>query len=332
MTSLYRPQRLIKGCWQLSKGHGPAADGDTLEDVRAFARAGFTTFDCADIYTGAEELLGRLRLECPTMTVHTKFVPDLAMLPSMTRGYVESIIDRSLQRLRAERLDLVQFHWWDFAVPRYVETAQHLQRLVEAGKIARIGVTNCDVEHLAMLIDAGVPVAANQVQYSLLDQRPHGRMTEYCADHSVALLCYGALAGGFLSEDFLGMTQAPESLRNRSLVKYKLVIDDRGGWDWFQALLQTLSRVAQTHDVRIAEVCLNYTLGMPGVASVISGGSARRLDTLVRAESLVLSASERDAIAYAVAQGTPLLGDVYQLERDRSGKHAQIMRYNQNIV
>ena len=76
----------------------------------AFADAGITTFDCADIYTGVEELIGRFRAALPRaarrarrwtrIKVHTKFVPDLDILPRITKAYVEGVIDQSLRRLK----------------------------------------------------------------------------------------------------------------------------------------------------------------------------------------------------------------------------------------
>src|SRR5256885_11632761 len=102
-------------------------------DMAQFVEAGVTTFDCADIYTGVEALIGSFLRAYPSLAkqvqVHTKFVPDLSVLKTVDRPYVESIIDRSLTRLGVECLDLVQFHWWDFAVARYVETAFELDRL-----------------------------------------------------------------------------------------------------------------------------------------------------------------------------------------------------------
>src|ERR1700722_7199094 len=107
--------------------------------MAAFVEAGITTFDCADIYTGVERLIGSFRRAYPThakqVQIHTKFVPDLAYLRSLDGAGIAATIDRSLTRLGQERLDLVQFHWWDFAIPRYVETALELDRLRRAGKI-----------------------------------------------------------------------------------------------------------------------------------------------------------------------------------------------------
>jgi aryl-alcohol dehydrogenase-like predicted oxidoreductase len=110
--------------------------------MAAFCDAGIVTFDCADIYIGVEELVGRFRAEYAArrgaaaqarLKVHTKFVPDLPMLPRMSRGCVQSVIDRSLQS-RPRRLDLVQFHWWDYAVPGCLEQRSG-SRAKRAGKI-----------------------------------------------------------------------------------------------------------------------------------------------------------------------------------------------------
>jgi len=177
----YSISRLLKGGWQLAGGHGDVDRASAIADMAAYFDAGITTFDCADIYTGVEALIGDFRADyiarngrdsLSRLRVHTKFVPDLALLPTMDRRQVEQTIDRSLKRLRMERLDLVQFHWWDYSVPRYLEVAHWLTELQRAGKIDRLAGTNFDTAHACELVEAGVPLVSMQVQYSLLDQRP----------------------------------------------------------------------------------------------------------------------------------------------------------------
>src|SRR5260370_42030991 len=85
---------------------------------------------------------------------------------------VEAIIDRSLERLGLEQLHLVQFHWWDYDIPRYVETALVLKELQKKGKILHLAGTNFDVTHLHEIMNAGVNFLSLQVQYSVLDHRP----------------------------------------------------------------------------------------------------------------------------------------------------------------
>ena len=149
--------RLIRGGWQLAGGHGAIENERAIEDLVATFDAGVTTFDCADIYTGVEELYGALRERlrgsrgqeaARRLRVHTKLVPDLAILPTIRRGDVEAIVDRSLGRLRLDRLDLVQFHWWDYAAPRWLEAMGWLDDLRRAGKVWLIGGTNFDTIHV----------------------------------------------------------------------------------------------------------------------------------------------------------------------------------------
>ena len=332
--------RVIRGGWQLAGGHGSVEEDAAIADMVAFADAGITTFDCADIYTGVEALIGAFRARyrdlrgseaADCIRVHTKFVPDLDALATLTKADVEAAIDRSLRRLRTDKLDLVQFHWWDYGVPRWREVAGWLAELREAGKIRNVGGTNFDAERAAALVEAGVPLRAMQVQYSVLDARPEAAMTNLAARSGFQLLCYGSVAGGFLSDRWLGAPEPAEPLENRSLTKYKLIVDDVGGWDAFQAVLEALRRVADRHGTDVATVASAWTLARPGVAAVVIG--ARNRDHL--AANLAVAALELDAadiaeIDAARASLRPLAGDVYALERDRESPHGAVMKYNLN--
>src|SRR5262249_5304418 len=149
-----------------------------VETLTAFAEGGITTFDCADIYTGVEELMGAMRAEygrrhgsaaLAGVKVHTKCVPNLATLKDTSRASIRAIIETSLQRLRTERLDLVQFHWWDYSVAGYLDTVSWLAELQREGRIDRLGGTNFDTPRTAEIVGAGIELVSLQVQYSLLD-------------------------------------------------------------------------------------------------------------------------------------------------------------------
>jgi aryl-alcohol dehydrogenase-like predicted oxidoreductase len=329
----YDISRVIKGGWHLAGDHGAVDPEQALCDMAAFVEAGFTTFDCADIYTGVEALIGRFRARYPSLAreleIHTKFIPDLRALAGVDAAYVERSIDRSLRRLGVERLDLVQFHWWDYEVPGYVEAAVELSRLKEKGKIAHIGVTNFDVPHLREILDAGVPVISLQAQYSLLDQRPRNGMIDLCRSRDIALLCYGTVAGGFLSERWVARREPGGELTNRSLIKYKLIIEDFGGWPLFQRLLSTLERIAVRHRCDIATVAARAVLDWDRVAAIIIGATnTSHLTAHTRIASLALDQADGAAIQAVLAQSKGPRGDVYALERDRSGKHGRIMKYD----
>ena len=333
----YSISRIIKGGWHLAGDHGDIDPEQARKDMATFVDAGITTFDCADIYTGVERMIGSFRRAYPThakqVQIHTKFVPDLSDLHSVDRVHVEATIDRSLRRLEQERLDLVQFHWWDFAIPRYVETALELDRLRRAGKIARIGVTNFDTPRLKELVDAGIPVTSHQIQYSLVDDRPNHGMVAYCRAQNIALLSYGTVCGGFLSERWLGKSAPARDLANRSLAKYKLIIADFGGWGLFQELLEALSRIAATHDADIATVATRVMLDKDQVAAAIVGAvNTSHLQAHTQIGKLQLHADELASIANVIRRRQGPSGDVYDLERDRSGAHGRIMRYELNAL
>lgn len=330
----YRTSRLIKGGWQLAGGHGPIEREIALADMAAYVAAGLTSFDCADIYTGVEEMIGAFlrgvsEEDRARIKVHTKFVPDLEVLETISRDHVRRIIERSLRRLGQRRLDLVQFHWWDYEVMHAVQTALWLRELQAEGKLDLIGGTNFDTAHTRAMIDAGVPIATMQVQYSLLDDRPSRGMSDLCARTGMKLLCYGTVAGGFLSARWLGVPEPREPLGNRSLTKYKLIIEDVGGWDWFQALLRVLDGIGRKHGRSIGTVASRYVLGLPHVAAVIVGVRSREhLAEHVALFAFALDAADMAAIGTVLAQRHALPGDVYTLERDRGGRHGRIMKYN----
>jgi aryl-alcohol dehydrogenase-like predicted oxidoreductase len=336
----YEISRVIRGGWQMASGHGTLRSDDPVSDMIAFADAGITTFDCADIYTGVEELIGAFRMRYRDLRgtealglikVHTKFVPDLAMLPRIGKAHVESVIDQSLRRLRLERLNLVQFHWWDYAVPRWLETASWLDELRRAGKIDRIGLTNFDTDHMLAMVKAGVPITSMQLQYSLLDNRPAKRLAAAAVDNGISLLCYGTVAGGFLGDKWLGVPEPKAGLENRSLIKYKLIIDDLGGWDLFQSLLKVLRAVADRHGTDIATIASAFMLTRPGVAAVIVGARGRsHLNSNLAIAGVKLTSEDRAEIAAVTDTAKELEGDVYTLERDRTGRHGSIMKYNLN--
>ncbi|WP_411281037.1 aldo/keto reductase [Gemmatimonas sp.] len=337
----YVVPRLIKGGWQLAGGHGTVSRAQAIADMVAFAEAGITAFDCADIYTGVEELIGEFLREwygrhgaaAPTIRVHTKCVPDRDALPNLTRADIERLIDRSLTRLGVEALDLVQFHWWNFDVPGWLEAAIHLAELKRAGKIRQLGVTNFDTPRLRALLDAGIPIVSHQVQCSLLDRRALGDMATLCVERGVGLLTYGALAGGFFHEQWLGAPEPQSPLENRSLVKYRLIIDEFGGWAAFQQLLHTMRRIADAHGTTIGAVALRAVVDEPAVTSVIVGARhAQHLPATLASLSVEFTAAEREALKSLMAAAPGPRGDVYHLERDATGVHAGIMRYNLNTA
>jgi aryl-alcohol dehydrogenase-like predicted oxidoreductase len=171
-----------------------------------------------------------------------------------------------------ETLDLLQFHWWDYADSAYLDALEALARLRDGDRIRHLGLTNFDTEHLRRILEHGVAVVSNQVQYSLVDRRPSVRMAPFCRERNVHLIAYGTLCGGLLGEKYLGQPEPRAgALNTASLQKYRRMVDAWGGWGLFQELLEALKAIADRHGVSIPNVAVRYVLDRPAVAGVIVG-------------------------------------------------------------
>jgi aryl-alcohol dehydrogenase-like predicted oxidoreductase len=270
--------RLLNGMWQVSGAHGRIDPKGAIAMMFQYLEAGFTTWDLADHYGPAEDFIGEFRRQLKTtrgedapalIQALTKWVPR----PSkMTRQIVEENIDISLHRMDTSILDLMQFHWWEYRDPNYLDALKYMTELQQEGKIRHLALTNFDTEHLQIIVEQGIPIVSNQVQYSLVDRRPEVAMAKFCEQHNIKLFTYGTLCGGFLSEKYLGAKE-PNSfgLTTVSQRKYKQMIDTWGGWGLFQELLEVLSAIAQNHNVSLANVAIRAILDKPAVGGVIVG-------------------------------------------------------------
>lgn len=338
LTADYSIPKIINGGWQLATGHALAHALDMKDAHNAFAELldrGFDTFDCADIYTGVEAFYGQIiaerrRAGLSLPQIHTKFVPDLKDLAHVDRAYVERVIERSLSRLGVERLDMVQFHWWDYDVPGMIDTAGELMRLQEKGLIRCISTTNFNTANLKKLVDAGIPVVTNQCQYSLLDRRPEKAMTDFCRRSGVKLIAYGTVAGGFLSDKWLGKPEPDlQSLENRSLVKYLLVIEDTLGWAGYQKLLERLAALGKSTGLSIAGLSSLYTIGKPEAAAAVVGTrNSRHVADTCRLIGKTFPEDARREMDEFLKLFPQIEGDCFDIERQPGSHHIAIMRMN----
>ena len=277
-TSDLRICRLLNGMWQVSGAHGGIDRRKAIAAMFDYVDAGFTTWDLADHYGPAEDLIGEFRKQLTNMRgedalsqiqAFTKWVPRPGR---MTRKIVEDNINVSLRRMGVSTLDLMQFHWWDYKDKNYLEALKYMAELQQEGKIKHIALTNFDTDHLEIIINSGIKIVSNQVQFSLIDQRPTSRMAKFCEKNNIHLLAYGTVCGGLLSDRFLKMPEpGNSSLTTASLRKYKTMINAWGGWDLFQRLLTVLERIAKKHRVSIPNVAIRYVLERPTVAGAIVG-------------------------------------------------------------
>jgi aryl-alcohol dehydrogenase-like predicted oxidoreductase len=320
--------RILNGMWQVSGTHGAIDRARAIPAMFAYHDAGFTTWDLADHYGPAEDFIGQFRRRFAAergearlgdIQAFTKWVPPPG---PMTRPIVEQAVDVSRQRMGADRLDLLQFHWWDYADRRYLDALRHLADLREAGKIRHLALTNFDTERLQIIADAGIRIVSNQVQYSLVDRRPEERMAAWCRAHDVALLTYGTLLGGLLSHRWRGRPEPGRGdLATASLRKYKQMIDAWGGWALFQELLAAVSVIADRHGVSIANTGARWVLDRPAVAGVIIGarlGLSEHIADNARTFDIALDDADHAALTPVLARSRDLFrligdcGDEYR--------------------
>ena len=305
--------RILTGLWQVADQE---RDGATLETERAAQAlepavdAGFASFDVADHYGSAEVIAGAVRQRRPEVQVLTKWVPEPGV---SSRREVEAAVQRSLDRIGTDRLDVLQFHAWSYPDPGWLDCLFHLMEIRAEGRIGHLGVTNFDAVHLDLALQSGIPLVSNQVCYSLLDRRPAGRMTEVCRTHGVGLLAYGTLAGGLLSDRWLG-APAPEIDESLtwSQMKYRRFIGEAGGWERFQGVLRAARRVGNRYGVSIANVAVRHVLEKPAVAGVIVGarpGERSHLEDNLRLFDFSLDAESRAELTEAREALDPIPGD-----------------------
>lgn len=322
--------RLFKGNWQLSGGFGNISRPQAVADLIKYAKAGITVFDTGDIYGESESIIGDFLREyqrhcgdqaAKDIKVHTKFVPDLSALQDLTFEDVKKVIMRSKKRLGVDSIDLVQFHWWDFTKGNFVQAATWLNELRSQGHITNIGLTNFPCKELKILLDSGIPIVSNQIQFSLFDPRPLNGMLELAIRNNIAIFCYGTLSGGLLETTF--------NEQNRSHVKYNLIIEEAGK-AYYRKCTSLLEDLAEKYRTTRSNIAIAFTLQTKGVSAVIVGprntnhlGEEKNIPNLSIDDYLLL----RELLG---SLQNLITDDIYSVERSVDGAHGRIMKYNQN--
>jgi aryl-alcohol dehydrogenase-like predicted oxidoreductase/enamine deaminase RidA (YjgF/YER057c/UK114 family) len=266
--------RIITGLWQM-------ADIEREEDIDPkaysekiipYVEAGLTTFDMADHYGSSELIVGEYNLNNSTSDVQllTKWVPKPGKVDKQS---VSDAVQLALDRMKQTSIDLMQYHAWHYPDPSWLDALFYLTELKQEGLIKNIGVTNFDAAHLRVACASGIPIVSNQISHSLIDQRANSsKIIDVCNEYGIKLLAYGVVMGGFLTNKWLNKNEPkPENLKTWSEMKYKRFIDESGGWDAYQNLLNVVNQIAQNNDVSIANICSRYILENPLVAGIIIG-------------------------------------------------------------
>ncbi len=308
--------RVLTGLWQIADLERNGQELDPLATapfMNEYVDAGLTTFDMADHYGSAEVISGVYRNQLAGDKSHqllTKWVPEPGKVDKKT---VRQAVEKALKRLQSQQIDLLQYHAWSYPDPCWIDTLFELQELKREGLIQHLGVTNFDAAHLRIALASGIELVSNQVCYSLLDQRASREMRNVCDQYGVKLLAFGTLAGGFLSDRWMGQSEPDvnESF-TWSQMKYKRFIDEAGTWNDFQSLLKTINEIAQKHQVTIANVATKYILSQSHVAGVIVGarlGKSQHIKDNLKLFDFSLDSDDLASIEGALSGLNPIHGD-----------------------
>jgi aryl-alcohol dehydrogenase-like predicted oxidoreductase len=312
--------RILNGMWQVAGGHGQIDHNSAINQMLEYNENGFNTWDMADIYGPAELFYGDFRNELEKkkgkeelekIQGFTKFVPNPG---PMTRSIVEHYIEQSMKKMNVDVIDVIQFHWWDYNDANYIDALRQLTKLRDDGKISHLALTNFDTERMQIITDNGMELVSNQIQYSIIDQRPDVKMTSFCKNHNMKLLAYGTLLGGLLTEKYLGVTEPTRAdLNTYSLQKYMNMINAWGGWQLFQELLITLDEIAKKYNVQIANVATRFVLDRPVVAGAIIGsrlGLSDHITQNTKTFSLKLQNDDYDKIKSVTSKANDLFTSI----------------------
>ena len=308
--------RIVTGLWQIAdmERDGTILDPQaTALHMEPYVAAGLTSFDMADHYGSSEVITGTFKNTHPLgnqIQLFTKWVPTPG---KVTRDNVRKAVDLALDRMQQSSIDLMQYHAWNYPDSSWLDGLFYLNELKEEGLIKHLGVTNFDAAHLRIALASGIPIVSNQVCHSLIDQRAGGKMAEVCKEYNVQLLAFGTLAGGFLTNRWLDKSEpSQDELETWSEMKYKRFIDTAGGWAPYQNLLKATKKVADRHDVSIANIASRYMLEGEHVGAIIVGarlGKSQHIAENKRLLDIDLSKDDIQSIQEAQAALTPIPGD-----------------------
>ena len=295
------PLRVIRlgvGCWawgdqrywRYGEDHGPK---DVVSAFKACLEAGLDLFDTAEAYGWGkgEQLLGALARRCRrSLTIATKYAP---LAGRGGPAAIRKALAGSLKRLGLPAADLYQLHWADRDEAPIGPVMDVLAEAVHSGQIRAVGVSNFRAAEMreahAALARHGVPLATNQVRYSLLHRAPEvDGVLDACRELNVTLLAYSPLEQGLLTGKYSTET---------------LPRGPRAEADWFspanvaaaQPLIASLRTIAEAHAVDAAAVALAWLLAQPDVvplAGVKTGPQAAR-----NAKALGVTLSESEIAA-----------------------------------
>jgi aryl-alcohol dehydrogenase-like predicted oxidoreductase len=290
------------GTWAIGgRQWGPQDDETSVAAIHAAIDHGINWIDTAPIYGSghAEEVVGRALRRLPASRrplVFTKFglgVNVDAPVKSASAREVAEECDASLRRLSVDRIDLYQLHW---PAPQPIaETAGACAKLLAAGKIRAVGVSNFSVAQLEEWRATGVPLHSDQPPFSILRPAAADDVLPWCAAHDVGAISYSPLFRGMLfgtwpRDKTFGRDDARGPHKDYSGPRFQRHLD----------AVEELQVIARRGGLSCAQLCVGVLLETPGLTGVICGARDARQGALVANLGVTLTADQSRQV-WAVA-------------------------------
>ena len=283
--------------------------------VQAALDNGITLFDTANQYGAgaAEQLLGEALRAYPRdkYLVATKLYFTVGNEPDhgLSAAQIEKQLNRSLERLGVEFIDLYQCHRYDKQTP-LEETLTALDRAVNAGKVRTIGFSEWTAEQIdaavALAGEGGlVPFSSSQPQYSMLWRKPERTVFAACARHGIGNLAFSPLAHGVLTGKYAPGQPPPPGSRAASEAM-NMFMESEGRHfrsDYLLEAVAQLKPIASDLGLTMVQLALAWVLRRAEVASAIIGASRpEQIADNVRAAGVTLPAEALERIDRAIAE------------------------------
>ncbi|MBM6596445.1 aldo/keto reductase [Microvirga pudoricolor] len=287
---------------------GWTADETTsFKVLDAFAEAGLTFIDTADVYSSwvpghkggeSETIIGKWMKERGNrdkVILATKVASEMGPgRKGLSKAYIRSAVEESLKRLQTDRIDLYQSHWDDPDTPQE-ETLSAYADLIRDGKVRAIGASNFTRERLAsaqqISAKEGLPrYESLQPLYNLYDRSEYEADLEgYCRENEIGVIPYYGLASGFLTGKYRSEADFGKSQRGGRMEKY---LNDRG-----RRILAALDAVSRKHGANPAQVALAWLMARPGLtAPIASATSVEQTRDLIASTQLKLDGEDVEAL------------------------------------
>lgn len=320
--------RICLGCM----GFGDAANGQhswtvdeehSREIIKRGLELGVNFFDTAIAYQSgtSEQYLGRALRDFAKrdqVVVATKFLPRTNQeIESGVTGqeHIEKMLNKSLENLGMDYVDLYIYHMWDYRTPIY-DILEGLNRMVKAGKVRYIGISNCFAWQLAKANglaekEGFAKFVSVQNHYNLIFREEEREMAPYCAEENIAMTPYSALAGGRLSKH---PGETSKRLQEDEYAKLKY----DGSAEQDKLIVERVAALADKYGVTMTEISLAWLFTK--VTSPVVG--ATKLSHIDGAANAVNLALEEQEIKYLEELYVPhkLVGVMAQNTQSASGE------------